>query len=92
MTSTQNKLNTHNKWHELASFRGNIGVRTFAFAAAFLELCACSMDLYLLKYENDFSTYALALNNPGFIALYLLGYAMIITARLRNLQLPVSLA
>ena len=70
---------------DLAVFRGAMGARTFIAAAIFLEFCAYLMDLYLLRYENDFATYTLALNNPGFMAIYLYSFACIIAARLRHM-------
>lgn len=92
MTNTLNTPKISTKLNDLFSFHGEIGVRTFICAAAFLEFCALAMDMYLLKYENDFAVYALALNNPAFIAMYLFGYTILITARLRTLKLPQSIA
>ncbi|MBP5353027.1 MAG: hypothetical protein J6Y91_04605 [Alphaproteobacteria bacterium] len=92
MTNISDTPKISTKLNDLFSFHGKIGVRTFLTAALFLELCAWAMDMYLLKYENDFATYALALNNPGFIGLYLFGYALIIMARLRDMNLPRSWA
>ena len=72
-------------------FEDGISVKMFAFAAIILELFAGAMDLYLSRYESDFSTYTLALNNPGYIGIYLFGYAILISARLKKLMLPQSL-
>ena len=78
--------------HNVVRFRGTLNAKQFLCGAMILQSLSMCMDLYLLRYENDFATYALALNNPGFMIFYLYLFGCIIAARLRDLQINPSLS
>lgn len=78
--------------HNVVRFRGTLSAKQFLCDALILQSLSMSMDLYLLRYENDFATYALALNNPGFMIFYLYLFGCLIAARLRDLRINPSLS
>ncbi len=89
--TTANTLIFPEQIHSVLRFRGTLSVKQFLCGALILQSLLMCMDLYLLRYENDFATYALALNNPGFMIFYLYLFGCIITARLRDLRINPSL-
>lgn len=85
--TTAKTLTFSEQIHSFIRFRGTLSRKQFLCCALILHCLVVCMDLYLLRYENDYATYAMALNNPAFIAFYLYCFGCIIAARLRDLRI-----